>query len=46
LKRAGAGRAHFVFATLPVEVINWMATTNIALYVFLVGLVGKVLHLW
>ncbi len=28
------------------KLLKWMSTTNIALSVFLVGLVGKVLHLW
>jgi len=26
--------------------LKWMSTTNIALSIFLVGLVGKALHLW
>jgi len=28
------------------KLLKWMSTTNIALSVFLVGLVGKVLRLW
>ncbi|MDO9227191.1 MAG: DUF1640 domain-containing protein [Pseudomonadota bacterium] len=28
------------------KLLKWMSTTNIALSIFLVGLVGKVLHLW
>jgi len=28
------------------KLLKWVSTTNIALSIFLVGLVGKALHLW
>lgn len=36
------------FSTIEKElaVLRWMATTNIALSLFLVGLLGRSLHLW
>jgi hypothetical protein len=38
--------SHFASIEKEWAVVKWMVTTNIALSLFQVGLMGKVAHLW
>jgi hypothetical protein len=38
--------SHFASIEKELAVLKWMATTNIAMSLFLVGLLGRAVHLW